>query len=364
MKSFKQNLTEQTFDSFLSLNEEDFDKFLETLSDEELNELEEGIVSGIAKGVAKVGKGAFNLAKKAVVNKQGNVRVSTAGRADAADNKLAKIKKKQADRERLKKAQAGIDAEKAKMKADREKEKASESVEIDEKSYTPMQVKQAIGIASDKRYAGGNMSGAVRAIEKLAKGLSNHKQVAAVLKRQNESRTIDQTVSDVISGRVRETVEVEEVNSLEESMDIITFNSSGRNVVETITDLLEDGYSQVPTGDGTDLALNDIKNPDSLQQLNALVGAVGIREYVNPKGALVQLQGKLATLGLTFDIPAMTEDKGTASTPLTQYGGITGKSVSTAIDALDSENPAEGLNLQIEYEKTPFGTTKVYAKIV
>jgi hypothetical protein len=363
MKSFKQNLTEQTFDSFLSLNEEDFDKFLETLSDEELNELEEGIVSGIAKGVAAVGKGAYNLAKKAVVNKQGNVRVSTAGRADAADAKLAKIKKKQADRERLKKAQAGIDAEKAKMKADREKEK-SESVEVDEKSYTPMQVKQAVGIASDKRYAGGNMSGAVRAIEKLAKGLSNHKQVAAVLKRQNESRTIDQTVSDVISGRVRETVEVEEVNSLEESMDIITFNSNGRNVVETITDLLEDGYSQVPTGDGTDLALNDIKNPDSLQQLNALVGAVGIREYVNPKGALVQLQGKLATLGLTFDIPAMTEDKGTASTPLTQYGGITGKSVSTAIDALDSENPAEGLNLQIEYEKTPFGTTKVYAKIV
>ena len=72
-----------------------------------------------------------------------------------------------------------------------------EEVELDEKKFSPMQVKQAIGIASDKRYAGGNMSGAVRAIEKLAKGLSNHKQVAAVLKRQNES-------VDLEEGRMKE----------------------------------------------------------------------------------------------------------------------------------------------------------------
>jgi len=47
-------------------------------------------------------------------------------------------------------------------------------------------VKQAIGIASDKRYKGGNMTGAISAIEKLKKGLSDHPQVKAVLKRQNE----------------------------------------------------------------------------------------------------------------------------------------------------------------------------------
>ena len=52
--------------------------------------------------------------------------------------------------------------------------------------YSPKEIKMAIGVASDKRYAGGNMSGAVAAIEKIKKGLSNHKQVAAVLKRQNE----------------------------------------------------------------------------------------------------------------------------------------------------------------------------------
>lgn len=57
-----------------------------------------------------------------------------------------------------------------------------EEVEIEE----DMQVKQAIGIASDKRYKGGNMTGAVNAIEKMRKGLSDHPQVKAVLKRQNE----------------------------------------------------------------------------------------------------------------------------------------------------------------------------------
>ncbi len=56
-----------------------------------------------------------------------------------------------------------------------------------DEGYSAKQIKMAIGIASDKRYAGGNMSGAVDAIEKIKKGLSDHKQVAAVLKRQNES---------------------------------------------------------------------------------------------------------------------------------------------------------------------------------
>jgi len=60
-----------------------------------------------------------------------------------------------------------------------------EEVELDER-FTPKEIKMAIGVASDKRYAGGNMTGAVNAIEKIKKGLSKHKQVAAVLQRQNE----------------------------------------------------------------------------------------------------------------------------------------------------------------------------------
>ena len=61
-----------------------------------------------------------------------------------------------------------------------------EEVELDEAKFSPKEIKMAIGIASDKRYAGGNMTGAVKAIEKMKKGLSDHPQVRAVLKRQNE----------------------------------------------------------------------------------------------------------------------------------------------------------------------------------
>ena len=57
--------------------------------------------------------------------------------------------------------------------------------ELDE-GFSPREIKMAIGIASDPRYAKGNMTGAVKAIEKMKKGLSDHPQVAAVLKRQNE----------------------------------------------------------------------------------------------------------------------------------------------------------------------------------
>ena len=60
-----------------------------------------------------------------------------------------------------------------------------EETELDER-FSPKEIKMAIGIASDPRYAKGNMTGAVKAIEKMKRGLSDHPQVAAVLKRQNE----------------------------------------------------------------------------------------------------------------------------------------------------------------------------------
>src|SRR5210317_1895900 len=53
--------------------------------------------------------------------------------------------------------------------------------------FTSQQIKQAYGIANDPRYKQGNYSGAVAAIEKLAKGLSKHPDVKKVLKRTNEN---------------------------------------------------------------------------------------------------------------------------------------------------------------------------------
>jgi hypothetical protein len=68
-------------------------------------------------------------------------------------------------------------------------EAAKKEDELAEAKFSPKEIKMAIGVASDKRYAGGNMTGAVKAIDKIKKGLSGHPQVAAVLKRQNENIT-------------------------------------------------------------------------------------------------------------------------------------------------------------------------------
>ena len=67
-------------------------------------------------------------------------------------------------------------------------EAAKKTDELEEAKFSPKEIKMAIGVASDKRYAGGNMTGAVKAIEKMKKGLSDHPQVKAVLRRQNEAK--------------------------------------------------------------------------------------------------------------------------------------------------------------------------------
>ena len=67
-------------------------------------------------------------------------------------------------------------------------EAAKKANELEEAKFSPKEIKMAIGVASDKRYAGGNMTGATKAIDKIKKGLSDHPQVKAVLKRQNEAK--------------------------------------------------------------------------------------------------------------------------------------------------------------------------------
>jgi hypothetical protein len=57
----------------------------------------------------------------------------------------------------------------------------------EKQQHDPKHVKMAIGIASDPRHKGGDYTGAHNKIEKIAKGLASHPQVAAVLKKQNEA---------------------------------------------------------------------------------------------------------------------------------------------------------------------------------
>ena len=66
------------------------------------------------------------------------------------------------------------------------KESVNEEMESLEENYSGKQVKMAMGIASDPRYKQGNYTGAVKKIEKIAKGLSKHPSVASHLKKMNE----------------------------------------------------------------------------------------------------------------------------------------------------------------------------------
>jgi hypothetical protein len=96
------------------------------------------------------------------------------------------------------------DAEKLEQEviAEKEKEetKAEEVVQEyndKEEKYSDKQIKQAFGILNDPRYKGGDYTGAVNTIEKLAKGLSSHPSVANALKKANEEITTDEAAAEV-----------------------------------------------------------------------------------------------------------------------------------------------------------------------
>jgi chromosome segregation ATPase len=91
------------------------------------------------------------------------------------------------------------DAEKLEQEviAEKEKEEAKAEEVVQEyndkeEKYSDKQIKQAFGILNDPRYKGGDYTGAVNTIEKLAKGLSNHPSVANALKKANEEITTDE----------------------------------------------------------------------------------------------------------------------------------------------------------------------------
>ena len=174
----EQMLVDEYINSVLELDEQQFDEYFDSLSLEQQEELTE-IIGKIAKGIGKIAvapitlpykvgkaavkgvakvatsnpvkkaagmaakgagaiaKGIGKAAKAAVVNKQGNVRVSTAGRADAAAKKADRIAKRNTDRERLSKEKERLDKERQRSrdmnKQAMDREKQSEALDDDDK---------------------------------------------------------------------------------------------------------------------------------------------------------------------------------------------------------------------------------------
>ena len=70
---------------------------------------------------------------------------------------------------------------------DKRQDKRYKGIDTANKRIAKKQVKMAKGIAFDKRYKGGNMTGASKAIDKIKPGLSDHPKVKSALRRANET---------------------------------------------------------------------------------------------------------------------------------------------------------------------------------
>ena len=71
-----------------------------------------------------------------------------------------------------------------------------------QEGFSTAQIKMAYGVLNDPRYKQGNYDGAVKAIEKIAKGLSDHPDVANALRRANEE--LDKDDEKSVDGVVKQ----------------------------------------------------------------------------------------------------------------------------------------------------------------
>ena len=119
-------------------------------------------------------------------------------------------------------------------------------------------------------------------------------------------------------------------------------------------------------------AIFDVANPESLQKVNAYVGAIAEQEYLQPGAAMHQLAMKLGTIGLSYTIPTIACNKGKSVVEVSQFGGRYGKtSDNTTSGEGDIENgdgishrKENGLKLEFNWERQPNNTYKVFANLV
>ena len=117
------------------------------------------------------------------------------------------------------------------------------------------------------------------------------------------------------------------------------------------------------------IGAHNIENPEVLKQVNAFVGSIADREYINPNQAINELKEKLSRIGLSFGNVVLEGDKGSVSVDLKQFGGRFGKDVdSKPEDVINddgiSHRKTGGLKLEFNFEKISNNTSKVYAKII
>ena len=123
------------------------------------------------------------------------------------------------------------------------------------------------------------------------------------------------------------------------------------------------------------LGLFNVQDEASMQKLNAYVGALADKEYLQPGAAVEQLAMRLGTVGLNFTLPKIEGDKGNTVVEVSQYGGRYGKTPENSNGPMSSGTEIEdgdgishkkegGLKLEFNWEKQTNNTYKVFANLV
>ena len=108
--------------------------------------------------------------------------------------------------------------------------------------------------------------------------------------------------------------------------------------------------------------LFDINDDSVVEKLNAYVGSIGVREYLNPEAAVNELRQKLMRIGLHFGDVQFTGESGEMSMPIIARGGKFGKELDTPMDEFMDE-PESGRSINFVFERLATGTHKVFAQI-
>ena len=123
------------------------------------------------------------------------------------------------------------------------------------------------------------------------------------------------------------------------------------------------------------LGLFNVQDEASMQKLNAYVGALADKEYLQPLAAVEQLAMRLGTVGLNFTLPKIDSDKGKTVVEVSQFGGRYGKTPENSNGPMSKGSEIEdgdgishkkdgGLKLEFNWEKQANNTYKVFANLV
>jgi hypothetical protein len=106
---------------------------------------------------------------------------------------------------------------------------------------------------------------------------------------------------------------------------------------------------------------HDIKDPEVVARINAILGHTAVSEYMNPSAAIGQIDSKLGQLGLALETYPEITETGEYEVSMKRYGDQFGKSVDTPHDEFDETT--EVVQLKLKVEKLESGSFKVYGSI-